>query len=555
MGEIRRLRRRSGYRTGPAPIEQESGFVTLRDARELEDGAAIGGDLCIVGAGAAGISIARAFAGTRVRVCLLEGGGLEFEEAIQDLFKGEDVGRRYFDLDACRLRFFGGTTNHWEGRCRPLDAIDFETRDWVPHSGWAIARADLDPFYPQAQKLCQLGPLQYAGQDWLRAGETLIPFAPDRFRNLIWQYSPPTRFGEVYRPELARADNLDVVLHANVIDIDANEAGSQVRALRLATLDGKRFQARAKVYVLACGGLENPRLLLAANRQIPDGLGNARGVVGRYFMEHLHIVAARVLVGDPREIDFSDYDHRLTPTRGHGVVGCMNLSPETQRAERLLNYDANVTEDNVGASGYAALRRIWNALQAHATPQDLFGDLKTALLDIDDTFAGLAGRFGLREYQPTAGSFRLWSFCEQAPDPDSRITLSRERDALGMPRIKLDWRLAEPNKTSLRRTVEVLAQEFGRTGTGRIQLQEWLLEPSNRWSDELVGGFHPMGTTRMAANPAEGVVDRDCRVHGIANLYVAGSSTFATAGTANPTLTIVALALRLAEHLRTELTA
>jgi choline dehydrogenase-like flavoprotein len=527
--------------------------VTLRDARALENGAVIESDLCIVGAGAAGISIARAFASTSARVCLLEGGGLELEEATQELYKGKSVGMPYYDLDICRLRYFGGTTNHWEGRCRPLDAIDFEARDWVPHSGWPITRADLDPFYLQAQELCQLGPMKYEGQDWLREGETLIPFAPDRFRNLIWQYSPPTRFAEVYRAELEKADNLDVVLHANVVDIEVNEAGSAVRALRVATLEGKRFEARAKTFVLACGGLENPRLLLAANRQMRDGVGNAHGNVGRYFMDHIYIVAARALIADPAQIEFYDYDRRLTPTRGHSVAGCINLSPEAQRSERLKNYDADVTSDNIGTSGYAALRRIWHSLQHLEEPRDLLGDLKVALLDVDDTFAGLLGRLGLRDYEPVAGGYRLWSFCEQVPNPDSRVTLGSERDALGMPRIQLDWRLTEQDKRSLRRTHAILATEFGRTGVGRIQLLEWLQDPSNRWSDELRGGFHHMGTTRMTDDPKRGVVDRQCRVHGMANLYISGSSVFPTSGTANPTLTLVALAVRLAEHLKADL--
>ncbi len=529
--------------------------MTLRDARDLEDGAAFEGDLCIVGAGAAGLSIARAFAGAKARVCLLESGGLELEEATQDLYQGQSVGVRYFDLDVCRLRFFGGTTNHWEGRCRPLDELDFEARDWVPHSGWPITRADLEPFYRQAQELCQLGPLDYEAKDWLGEGESLIPFAPDRFENLIWQYSPPTRFGEVYRAELERADNIDVVLHANLVDIEANEAGSEVRALRLGTLDGKRFEARAKAFVLACGGLENPRLLLAANRQLSAGLGNAHDNVGRYFLDHPHVVAARALVVDPDKIQFYNYDHRLTPSRGHGVVGCMHLSPQTQRSERLLNYDANLTFDVVGVSGYAALRRIWKSLERREMPDDLLGDLKTALLDIDDTVGGVLDRLGLGSYDTTAGIYRLWSFCEQAPNPDSRVMLDTERDALGMPRIRLDWRLSEHDKDSVRAAHEVLAQEFGRTGIGRIQLREWLQDPSNTWWDELEGGFHPMGATRMTDDPAQGVVDRDCRIHGIANLYIAGGSVFTTAGTANPTLTIVALALRLAEHLKAALAA
>jgi choline dehydrogenase-like flavoprotein len=133
------------------------------------------------------------------------------------------------------------------------------------------------------------------------------------------------------------------------------------------------------------------------------------------------------------------------------------------------------------------------------------------------------------------------------------VLLDGERDALGMPRIRLDWRLTDLDRRSLLRTHEALAKEFGRTGLGRIQIEAWLQDDKAGWSDELSGGYHPMGTTRMADDPRRGVVDRHCRVHGLTNLYVAGSSVFPTGGSANPTLTIVALALRLAEHLKAEL--
>ena len=235
------------------------------------------------------------------------------------------------------------------------------------------------------------------------------------------------------------------------------------------------------------------------------------------------------------------------------MLGCIHLSEQAQRSEGMLNYAACVTADNVGESGYAALRRVWNSLEQGKAPGDLLGDLRTALFDIDDTFAGLLGRFGVREYRSAAGSFRLWSVAEQAPNPDSRVQLDGERDALGMPRIRLDWRMTELDKRSLFGALEALAKEFGRTGIGRIQIGAWLRDGSAAWSEELTGGYHPMGATRMADDPKRGVVDRDGRVHGIANLYVAGSSVFPTGGSANPTLTIVALALRLAEHLKTEL--
>ncbi len=522
----------------------------LIDARQIEAGAQLEGDLCVVGAGAAGIAIALRFVGTGHRVLLVESGGLEIDGATQALYEGTSVGREYYDLDVCRLRFFGGTTNHWEGRCRPLDPLDFEVRPWVPHSGWPISRASLDPYYAAAHELCQLGPYSYAPEFWFLPGESALAFDPARVGTGMWQFSPPTRFGEVYREPLAKAADVRVVLNANLVEIETGEDGAEVRALRLATLEGKRFAVRARAYVLACGGLENPRLLLAANRQVNVGLGNQHGNVGRYFMEHAHLPGARLLATAPARIEFYSYEHRRPRHGDTLVMGCLNVSPELQARAGLLNCDCNFVNDNIGRSGYAALRRVWDAAEHARMPAHLLADLGMALGDFDDTFAGLLGRFGLREYRPDHASFEMWSTVEQAPDPDSRVTLGERTDALGLPEIRLDWRLSEADKRSLQVVHRTIAEEFGRTGLGRLQVDEWLDADLTTWTSRMIGGNHHMGTTRMTDDPRTGVVDRDCRVHGMANLFVAGSSVFPTGGSANPTLTIVALALRLADHLQ-----
>ncbi len=526
----------------------------LRDARELDDGQLLNCDLCIVGGGAAGITIARALADGKVKVCVLESGGLEFEEPVQNLYQGANVGLPYFDLDVCRLRFLGGSTNHWAGRCRPLDELDFEARPWLPHSGWPFTKAELDPYYREAQKICQLGAYDYTPGPWLDPGQRALPFDPAKVLSRVWQYSPPTRFGEVYRPELEAAPNVDVLLHATLVDIEANEAGSEVSGLAARTLEGKRLTVRAQAYVLACGGLENPRLLLAANKQVKVGLGNQRDLVGRYFMEHPHCNAARALVVDPAVLSFYTFGQGGGHAQGIAVVGCLNQSPERQRAEQLLNFDSLFTVDDIGDSGFAALRRIWSAAGQGHWPDHLAADLWQALIDIDDTASGLMGRLGLHEYHPGNASFRMWCSAEAAPNPDSRVRLGDQLDALGMPRIALDWRLTEQDKRSLLAGYQAVAEEFGRTGLGRLQIADWLTADATSWSPTVEGGHHHLGTTRMSQEPAQGVVDPTSRVHGIANLYIAGSSVFPTSGSANPTLTIVALALRLAEHLKQRLT-
>ena len=526
----------------------------LRDARALEDGAQIECDLGIVGGGAAGITLARALAGGKLKLCLLESGGLEFEEQVQDLDQGANVGLPYFDLDVCRLRFFGGSTNHWAGRCRPLDELDFEARPWVPHSGWPLTRAELEPYYREAQKICQLGAFDYRPGPWLDPGQPALPFDPAKVLSRVWQYSPPTRFGEVYRPELEAAANVDVLLHATVVDIEANEAGSEVLGLAVRTLEGKRATVRARAYVLACGGLENPRLLLAANKQVKVGLGNQQDLVGRYFMEHPHCNAARALVADPALLSFYTFGQGGGHAQGLEVVGCLNQSPERQRALQLLNFDSLFTVDDVGDSGFAALRRIWSAAGQGQWPDHLAADLWQALIDIDDTASGLMGRLGLHEYHPgdrelpdvvqrrggaqsgQPGAPRRPARCAgHAPDR-ARLAAHRAGQALAARRLPGGRRGARPDRArppADRRLAD----------RGRRQLV------ADRGGRPPPPGHHP-----DERRPEQGVVDPSSKVHGIANLYIAGSSVFPTSGSANPTLTIVALALRLAAHLKERLT-
>jgi hypothetical protein len=254
------------------------------DARTLENGSLIEGDLCIVGAGAAGISIALEWINAGRKVLLLEGGGFDFEPRMQDLYRGEIVGLPYYPLHAAALHYFGGTTNHWAGMCSPFDPIDFEARPWVPHSGWPITRADLDPFYERAQKVLELTPYyDYDADSWSRRDSTLVPFALDR-RALVtkmWQFSPPTRFGNRYRDAIVGASAVHLYTYANVCEIQANEVVSAVDELRVRTIDGKEHRVRAARYVLACCTIQNARLLLASNARATSGLGNGHDLVGR----------------------------------------------------------------------------------------------------------------------------------------------------------------------------------------------------------------------------------------------------------------------------------
>lgn len=530
------------------------------DTRQLASGGTLSTTVCIVGAGAAGITLALEMEQQGVDCCLLESGGFAPDDATRDLYRGEDIGLPYRYADGCRSRYLGGSSNCWGGWCRPLDPWDFEQRDWIAHSGWPFDLSALAPYYRRAQGILRLGPDNFDPAFWERAigrrDVRRLPMLSGRVRDTISQFSPPVRFGKVYRAELAGARHVRVCLHANVVHIDTGPGAGHVSQLRVATLGGATLAVKARHYVLACGGIENARLLLASNRVQQAGLGNGRDLVGRYFMDHPRLQSGRLrfLPGWQRnklyDIKYHYMNAAVAAHRTH-IAAQLALSAPVLRRERLLN--ARVwfmsTFPGEGSAAAAALLRCKQAaLHKEQAGWKLGADLATMLRHPLDTLG-----YGLtRVCQPRMliREVRFQIIVEPLPDPDSRVTLSpTERDALGMPRVRVDWRLAPQVRRTVDRTLAIIAEEL-RAG----QVADVALDPPVEGGDwppsfEHEGTWHHMGTTRMHDDPARGVVDRHGRVHGIANLFVAGSSVFPTAGANFPTITLTALAFRLAEHL------
>ena len=485
-----------------------------------------------------------------LKVVLLEGGGFELEPEMQDLYRGDIVGQPYYPLQAARLHYFGGTTNHWAGWCSTYDPIDFEERPWVPHSGWPIRRQQLDEFYARAQPILDVGPHGYDAADWVKRDSELEPFPldPDAVWPKMWQFSPPTRFGTKYRDAIVNARSVHLYTHANVCEIEANAGLSAVDSLRVRTLQDKEHRVKARYYVLACSTIQNARLLLASNRRAKGGLGNAHDLVGRYFMEHLEMPAGELVLARPQSTKTKMYvmDYGVTKARAE-----LSLSAQAQKEHKILNGTASLEPGVIGEEVKSTFQFM--------PPQTL-----TARMAWEK--GGKVGPPPLIPSTPSAETasttapttrqrnFHLITRQEQAPNPSSRITLSAETDAMGMPRAILDWQLTELDKRSIRTYYKVLGREIGRSGVGRVQLRDWLMSDDRTWPSFLSGGWHHMGTTRMHVDPKQGVVDANCRVHGIANLYIAGAAVYPTAGSANPTLTLVALALRLSDHLRARIT-
>lgn len=505
------------------------------DARTLPDGSQFEADLAIIGGGPAGIAIARAFAGTRFEVCLVESGGLAHDPEVQDLCAGETVGIPY-SLTANRLRYFGGSTNHWGGYCRALDPIDFEPRDWVPHSGWPISRRDLDPYLGGACEVAEIAPARFEDKAYWseRTGEAPLAWTGGRIQERYFQFSPPTRFGQRYRADLEQAANVRVLLGANVMRIAAVPSARAVSHLDIRTLTGLNHRVRARFHVLATGGLENPRLLLLSNDVMANGLGNQNDLVGRFFMEHPHLGGfAELVSGDIARLP-RIYRESLV-VDGRPAKAAFVPDPQFLRRNRLLS--ASFTMSVAGQ--YRDTQDI--------EPDERAGAHRTMLRAARGFLTGDTAI-------PPGGDEGVWlgigCACEQVPNPDSRVTLGEARDALGQRRIRLDWRLTEQDRRSLVANIRALGTDLAALGIGRMLMQ---IDDDGQWPEIVAGGSHHMGTTRMSDDPKQGVVDRHCRVHGIDNLYVAGSSVFATSGSANPTINILALAYRLVDHLEERL--
>jgi choline dehydrogenase-like flavoprotein len=508
------------------------------DARKVRAGSTLSGDVCVIGAGAAGITVSRALAAKGHHVLLLESGGFTQDKATQSLYKGTSVGIPIdptvnLGLDTPRLRFFGGTTNHWAGYCRPFPATDLAARPWVPRSGWPITRAELDPYYAGAHDVIKLGPYDYSIASWSEQGHLTQPFLEDDVMpHALIQVAGHPVLGATYRDEIVASDRIQLVLWSNVTHLALDVSGGAIDHVDVATLSGNSFHARAPRFVLATGGLEVPRVLLTSNDRRPAGIGNEHDQVGRSFMEHVNIAVGPVPLTLPASV--------LAPYNLNPVTVDVNGEPR----DISLQTVALMAPDIVEREG---LRACEITLEYALPPDD------PRLPKIHPTVK--RGIDLLRAQGKTVGTVPLARvLCEQEPNPASRVTITRAKDPLGMPRIQLDWQLTRDDRLSILTTLRIFGAHLGERDAGRFRLDIAGYHDSDPGADGDVDfavntGSHHIGTARMSTDPADGVVDADCKVHSVANLYIGGSAVFPTCGANTPTLTIVALALRLADHL------
>jgi choline dehydrogenase-like flavoprotein len=496
------------------------------DARkDLKTGDIVEADLCIVGAGAVGIAMALEFNGSTKKVAMIESGGFELEGRTQSLYKGYHVGRPTYPLDKNRLRYFGGTTNHWAGHCRPFDNFDFSVRDWIPHSGWPIQFKDLDPYLERTQPILGLGKYDYHSlEDYARQlGLKTLPLDGSRLISVMKHQSPPTRFNTAYREEMKESENVSVYLHSNVLELLTNESASHVTSADVACIDGPRYTIKAKKFVLATGGLENPRLMLLSNTTAPKGLGNSHGLVGRFYTDHILIRPALDVSLSRTDFDFSLYSG-LHEINDGLMFGIMTVPDEVSRREKLTRFRFH----------------LYNLSPRYDAP-------------IGGVFSGIDEAPEVSPLSNQPGThIQVHMAMEPMPNPDAFVRLSdTEVDLLGQRKLEVNWQVTDAELANAHRAVELCALEFASMGFGRAYSP--LLEKPDEWPSTFTSGKHHCGTTRMSDSPTTGVVDSNCKVFDVDNLYITGSSVFPTIGHTNPTLNLVALSLRLADHLKEEL--
>lgn len=453
----------------------------------------------IVGAGPVGLTLARELAGS-ADVLVLEAGGFKNDKEQQALLSGECVGLPY-PLTESRARQFGGSSVLWAGYCAQFDEHDFHVRDWIPQSGWPFRIEEIRRYYAKVGGLLNLGDVNFDPHDIAKRSGLYVPFDQERFMLTVWRFGSPTaRFGDFLRAEFEASTRVTTLIHANVVDIKLSPDRSRVKEVVIRTLNGRQGRVSLDLCILACGGLETSRILLNANSQVSHGVANDTDMVGRCFMEHPHLSIPSLLITNREMFEswtqrttYDDGTKKFTPTVG--------LSARVQKEAGIGNARVHV----------------------YRTPD----------MNLDET--------------PKVGLFM-----EQIPNPESRVVLSDTTDVLGMRRLRLDWRLADLDGKSYEETARLVAEEFVRIGVGNLVGP---IKPFAHIQNSVLHSNHQLGTTRMSKDRNDGVVDPNCRVHGLTNLYIIGGSILPTVSWANPTFTVLALTLRLANYLLAEVLA
>ena len=525
-------------------------------------------DVCVVGAGPAGITVARELARSGFSILLAESGGLAEREETNELNVGDSVGHPS-RMHEGRHRVFGGSSTKWGGRCAMLDPIDLESRGWIQNSGWPFSYGELLPYYERAKLNSNfLEPWADDAEALNQLQVDLPRFKTGNLKPYVWRVPQPYLrtslrthlmprrvrafdWGDAFSAELFAHRAVHVLLNATLVSMQPTEDGSQVNSMLFSSLSGNSIAIAARHFVLCCSGIENARILLNAPAQMQQRM-NRYDNIGKFLTQH-----PRGTIGDVKT-------HRQGALRLQRTFNSFQRPPyvpvqyevgfaltETaQRDHKLVNASAVLIYRPGELSSWASFKRLRHSMHRKHIDAEVLKDAFRAITRFPAR--NLARRFLLgREVHHSDPVISVDVDLEQMPIRDSRIYLSNEKDILGVRRVVVDWRISDIERRTAAFFGKILHDEFARFDLGHIELPEWLTNDEPLTDAQLHGAFHYIGATRMSATPEHGVVNENAQVHGVRNLYVSGASVFPTGGHANPTLTIVALSIRLADHLQT----
>ncbi|CAN5381791.1 GMC family oxidoreductase [soil metagenome] len=534
------------------------------DIKELAHDTTVQSDICVIGAGPAGVALATELLQTGLKVSIIESGTLDQDAS--DL--GQPAKSSVFPdhRGIWTTRRFGGNGNLWHVnagtgpnhlRLLPMTDADFDKREWMPDSGWPISMADLAPYYDRAQSWFGLEQRSYGPEDWEGGNAPRLPLEGTGLRTGMFHFAYRNVMLEDYRGAIAASPDITVYCNATAVRLDTDDTGERITGVRTTNAAGHKMMFAADVFVMAQGGLATPQLLLASNDRHANGIGNAHDLVGRYFMDHpllfggIFIPSSRDLIDRMTIFDLRRID-------GMSAMGHIQLTDKTLREEACANISSILfPRRSMGKrreAGFQASQRLRLAAQGRAawSVKDAF----SALYGID----GVGQQFYDRLVSPIShlgiggwskkdkpgerfDHFEVLHQAEQPPRHDNRIVLGEERDALGNRRIEMHWKWHDEDVALVHKTQDIIARELRKSGLGEFRIQR-------PFEVKTSSTTHYMGTARMNDDPSKGVVDSECRVHGISNLFIAGSSVFPTGGYANPTLSIVAMSIRIADRVK-----
>ncbi len=495
-------------------------------------------DICIIGSGPAGISLAKELSDSNYKITILESGGLETEDEYQELNNGENSGPSYLSLYSSRLRCFGGAGKLWAGVCAPYKKDEFNKKSFINLSGWPISLSDLEEYYTKAGEM--LGIVHSKFYDKSLLGNTLKEKSFKEFNrkdsflsaNVFQISSPENRdLAEKYRTIFESSKSIDVIFHSTVTELNLTNDTSGIESVSIADLNGKKSKIKAKLFVLACGALENPRILLMSNKLNKNGIGNNNGLVGSCFMSHPGVNdVAQIYKESPDECVAKNQNNKNFKYK---VV--YEMSSKQRFEQKTLRHSLSISpsKDLLDKSTYTNNRFFSEGIKLFENTNFLHKILCFFKSE--------------NEYLPK--NWNLSVGLEQPPRLSNKLKLHKTKDDLGMPKIDMHWDdISQIEKETVIKSTETMARELGLLGIGKIKFKNELLSGESYKIDDPIN--HHIGTTRMSNSPKTGVVDKNCKVFGVSNLYIAGSSVFPTSSIVNPTYTIIALSLRLGKYIK-----